>query len=96
VTVYQIIDLEVHNPDLYARYVDKVSAIVQKHGGCYLARGGKVTALGGDWQPARLVLIEFESLEKLQQCYASPEYQAITPLRERSTRSKAIIVEGVL
>ena len=94
--VYQVIDLDVHDPGLYAGYVARVADIVQRYGGRYLVRGGQVISLGGDWHPKRLVIIEFESLERLQQCYASSEYQTIAHLREQSSQSKAIIVEGVL
>jgi uncharacterized protein (DUF1330 family) len=94
--VYQVIDLDVHNPELYAGYVARVADVVRKYGGQYLARGGTVIPLGGDWHPKRLVIIEFESLERLQQCYASPEYALIASLREQSSRSKSVAVEGVL
>jgi uncharacterized protein (DUF1330 family) len=93
--VYQIVDLDVYNPELYAGYVARVADIVRAYGGRYIVRGGTVTPLGGDWNPRRLVIIEFESLERLQQCYASPEYQEIAPLREQSSRSKSIAVEGM-
>jgi uncharacterized protein (DUF1330 family) len=94
--IYQIVDLDIHNPELYAGYVAKVADIVRKYSGRYLARGGAVTPLGGDWNPKRVVIIEFESLERLQQCYASPEYKEIAPLREQSSRSMAVAVEGIL
>ena len=48
----------------------------------------------GDWQPERIVLIEFESIEQVQEFFASPEYLAIVPLREQSATTRAIIVEG--
>jgi uncharacterized protein (DUF1330 family) len=93
--VYQIVDLDVHDAGLYARYVAQVGNIVNRYGGRYLARGGKVTPLSGDWQPVRLVLIEFDSLEQLQQCYASPEYREIAAWREQSSQSRSIVVEGL-
>ena len=94
--VYQIVELDIHNQELYAGYVTKVADIVRKHGGRYLARGGEVTPMSGNWYPKHLVIIEFESLERLQQCYAPPEYKEIAPLRERSSQSKVDVVEGVL
>lgn len=93
--VYQIVDLEITDAELYARYVAQVAEIVRRHGGRYLARGGRVTPLSGDWQPQRLVLIEFASLEQLQQCYASPEYRAIAAWREQAAVSRALAVEGL-
>jgi uncharacterized protein (DUF1330 family) len=94
--VYQIIDLDVHNTELYARYTAQVAGLVRQYGGQYLARGGQVTPLSGHWQPGRIVILKFESLEQLQACYASPAYRAIAPLREQSAVSRSIVVDGYL
>ena len=48
----------------------------------------------GDWRPEWIVLIEFESIEQVQELFASPEYQALLPPREKSATTRAIIVEG--
>jgi len=93
--VYMLIDVTVREGDLYAQYVEQVREVVERHGGKYLARGGEVTVLSGDWQPGRVVLIEFPTMDDLRACFASPEYAALAPLRKRSTVSRAIIVEGV-
>ena len=92
--VYVVIDIEVLNRGSYAEYVEKVAPIVKKYGGRYLARGGQITALGGGWRPERMILLEFESLERVQAWLKSPEYAEVAPLRERSTVSRAIVVEG--
>jgi len=92
--VYMIADLEVIDSEMYGQYMERVRPIVLSHGGRYLVRGGRVLPLAGDWRPERLLVIEFDSLEGLQTCFASEEYREIAPLRERSTRSRSIIVEG--
>lgn len=92
--VYLIIDIEPKDRGLYAQYVQKVPPIIEKYGGRYLARGGKVTPLMGDWNPQRIILIEFDDIEQIQKCFHSPEYLEIAPLRERSTISRSIAVEG--
>jgi uncharacterized protein (DUF1330 family) len=93
-SAYLILDIEVTNPELYARYVARAGAIIEKEGGRYLVRGGRVITLSGEWHPQRLVVIEFTSVQLAQQCLASPEYRAIAPLREQGAISRAIIVEG--
>jgi uncharacterized protein (DUF1330 family) len=90
-----LIDITVRGADLYAQYVEQVREVVTRRGGTYLARGGEVTVLSGDWHPKRLVLIEFPTMDDLRACFASSEYAVLAPLRERSTASRAIIVEGV-
>jgi len=92
--VYLIIDVAVMDPEVYAEYVEQVPAVVARYGGRYLARGGDVVPLTADWHPQRIILIEFDSIDQVQDCFASPEYRALAPLREQSTTSRAIIIEG--
>lgn len=92
--VYMIIDVEVTDPEGYAEYVERVRPVVEKFGGKYLARGGKVTALGGDWNPERIILLEFPSGGDIERCLSSPEYAPLAKIRAKSTKGKAIIVEG--
>jgi uncharacterized protein (DUF1330 family) len=92
--VYLIIEISVRNLETYSRYVDKVFDIISRHGGRYLARGGKITPLSGGWHPERIILIEFDATEQVEKCFGSAEYLEIAPLREQSTMSRAIIVDG--
>ena len=92
--VYMIIDVRVKDRDMYCEYVQKVRSIVDTHGGRYLVRGGQVTPISSNWKPERMVIIEFESLEAVSQCFGSEEYKKLAPLREQSTLTKAIVVEG--
>lgn len=91
---YMILEIEVVDADTYADYVKQAPATVEQYGGRYLVRGGDVTPLTGGWNPQRLVVIEFPSMERFQEWLSSPEYSAIAPLREQSTKSKVIVVEG--
>lgn len=95
--VYVIIDISIRDQAFkadYAQYVEKVRSIVERHGGRYLARGGKVTPIAGDWNPERIILIEFPSADHVKQWWNSPEYKSIVGLRENATTARAIIVEG--
>ena len=94
-TVYLVIDIEVHNPELYNQYVEQAAGIITSYGGRYLVRGGAITPLSGTWHPERIVLIEFETMERLRACFGSAEYREIAHLREISTRSRSVVVEGV-
>jgi uncharacterized protein (DUF1330 family) len=92
---YLIADIEVHNPEMYGRYIQAARPIILAHGGRYLVRGGRTVPFAGDWSPARLLIIEFESMDRLQACFGSPEYLRIAPLRENSTRSRGVMAEGL-
>jgi len=86
---------EVFNKEKYGEYIRQVPKIVEQYGGKYLARGGNVAVISGDWHPERIVLIEFGSMEKFQSWWRSPEYQAVAPLREQGAKVNAVVVEGV-
>ncbi|MDD3905474.1 MAG: DUF1330 domain-containing protein [Candidatus Omnitrophica bacterium] len=95
-SVYMIVEAkEVMDKNKYGEYIKKVPQTIDKFDGEYLARGGKVTVASGDWDPARIIMVRFESMEKFNAWWNSPEYRVIAPLREESTRTNAIVVEGV-
>lgn len=92
---YVIADVEVRNPESYATdYSRHVRATVDRYGGRFVVRGGTTEVVEGDWKPARLVVIEFESMERARAWYTSTEYQAILPARHENARSNIIMVEG--
>ena len=93
-SVYMIIDLEVTDSDAYAEYVDKVPALIKKFGGRYLARGGKITPLASNWNPERIILLEFPSSDHITRWLMSKEQIPLDEIRRRATNSQAIIVEG--
>ena len=92
--VYMLIEIKVLDNEQYTRYAEKVPEIVKKHGGRYLVRGGKVIPMFGNWNPERIVLIEFETEELLRNCFNSAEYLKIALFRENSTITKSVIVNG--
>jgi len=94
-SVYLIVDIEVHDPVAYEQYKAGVPPLVRKHGGEYLVRGGAVRVFEGDWNPARLVLLRFPTMEAAEAFIDDPEYQPLKALRQQSTRSKMVVVEGI-
>ena len=94
VPVYMIIEIQILDEATYDEYTEKARPIVEKYGGRYLVRGGKVTPLSGEWRPARIVLVEFPTAADLNRCFDSEEYKEIASLRERSAIGKSIMVEG--
>jgi len=94
-SVYMIVEAkEILDREKYGEYIQKVPETVARFGGTYLARGGEVTVIAGDWSPARLILIEFESVDRFQAWFNSPEYREVAPLREASAKVNAIVIEG--
>ncbi len=89
-----IIEITIRDREQYARYVEAVPPIIKKYGGEYFVRGDAIQPMFGDWHPERIVLIQFPDMQSLRRCFESKEYLSIAPFRERSTNSKAIVVEG--
>lgn len=92
---YLVADIEVLDAAVYAEYVKAAQPIVERYGGRYLVRGGRTLPLAGNWNPERLLVIEFGSLDRLRSCFDCEAYRRIAPLRLASTRSRSVIVEGV-
>ncbi|MGI9510490.1 MAG: DUF1330 domain-containing protein [Geminicoccaceae bacterium] len=92
---YVMAQLDVHDPEGFERYRDKVAPLVTAFGGHYRVRGGEITPLEGELSAPRLVIIEFEDREAAKRWYFSDEYQAILPLRLNSAKGTAVIVDGV-
>ena len=91
---YAIASIHVEDREMMARYSAAVPEIVARHGGRYLVRGGAVEAVEGDWDPGRLVILEFDSVEAARGMFASPEYKEIAALRQDATQSDLVIVDG--
>ena len=51
--------------------------------------------LEGQSPKGRLVVIEFDSMEKAQAWYNSPAYTQLRPIRQKAGRSNIYIVEGL-
>jgi len=95
-SVYFIVEIKTknENKDFYAKYIEKVRPIVEKYNGRYLVRGGEITPIFGDWKPERIIVIEFPSAGDVKRWLNSSEYREIAGLRENSTATKAIMMEG--
>jgi uncharacterized protein (DUF1330 family) len=92
---YVIVEIEVTDPTVYETYRQMAGATVQAHGGKYIVRGGRAETLEGDWQPKRIVVLEFESAERAREWWSCDEYREPKKLRQASAVTKMILIEGV-
>lgn len=92
---YVVVD--VHRTDLEraARYSERSGPSVERHGGRFLARGGTTVTLEGDWDPERLVVIEFESVVAAKAWYDSADYREIRAIRDGAGEWRMVVVEGM-
>ena len=92
---YVITDLEVFDIEHYLAYQQAVKPLLEAAGARYLARGGEFRVYEGDYQPRRLVLLEFPSLEAVDDFYESAGYQALEAQRRACSSARIIAVEGL-
>jgi uncharacterized protein (DUF1330 family) len=92
---YVIVETEIHDPEQYEQYKAASPAAVAGGGGRFIVRGGELAVLEGDWEPTRLVVLEFEDLDAVKRWYESPEYQAAKKLREGAADLRMVAVQGV-
>ena len=92
---YAVAEINVTDPVTYGKYLAAVTPVVSKFGGRYIVRAGQVVSLEGDPPEGRFVIIEFPSLTTARRFESSPEYRAIAPLRQKASRTRLFLVEGV-
>ncbi|HYN62468.1 MAG TPA: DUF1330 domain-containing protein [Rubrivivax sp.] len=93
---YIIVDMKVTDPEQYKQYMAAAPAAVAAAGGEYLVRGGRHQVLEGHWQPQRIAMLRFPSLEKAQAFYDAEMYRAARALRAGATEYfNMVVVEGV-
>jgi uncharacterized protein (DUF1330 family) len=92
---YLFVNIEITDPEGFDAYRKAVSPTVAAHGGRYITRGGPTEVLEGDFQPRRIVILEFPDVARLQAWYNSPEYRPLIEIRKRTSITDMVIVEGV-
>ena len=92
---YVVLSVEVLDAERYKEYARMGAPTVRQYGGRYLGRGGQVERRSGTWEPKRLVIIEFPSVEQARAWWDSPAYAPARALRDACAVSDVVIVEGL-
>jgi len=93
---YLVVDTNITNPELYERYKLIAKPLVEKYGGEYLARGGKLSVKEDTlWAPIRMVLVRFPSVQDAETFYQSDDYQDVLKISKQSADRTVIILEGL-
>jgi uncharacterized protein (DUF1330 family) len=91
---YVIVEIEVVDPVGYEEYKKQAVATVHKHVGRYIVRGGKTEVLEGDWDPKRIVILQFDSMDRAKEWLNCEEYREPRKMRHRTAKTNMILVEG--
>lgn len=92
---YVIFDVDITDPARYQSFMAGVKPALEQAGGRYLARGGPHKVHEGDWQPRRIVLLEFPSVEAWETFYEGPTYQGLKGIRDECSSARLVAVTGI-
>lgn len=92
---YVIAHIDVTDPEKYEDYKKMSPSSIALYGGRFLARGPTPDILEGDWDPKRLVLLEFPSAARAREWWASPEYAPAKAKRQATSTGSMVILEGL-
>src|SRR5205823_7640367 len=94
-SAYVIVEIDIIDSVGYDEYKKLAGATVEKYGGKYIVRGGRAETLEGDWNPKRIVVLEFESMQRAKDWLNCDEYREPRKMRHRTAKTNMIVVEGV-
>jgi uncharacterized protein (DUF1330 family) len=94
-SAYVIVEIDIVDPTGYEEYKELAGATVEKYGGKYIVRGGAAETLEGNWEPNRIVVLKFDSVQRAKEWLNCEEYREPRKMRHRTARTKMIVVEGV-
>jgi uncharacterized protein (DUF1330 family) len=92
---YVIVDVTVTNADQMVKYREWSSKAASEFNATFLVRGGAITVLEGDWNPSRVVVLQFESTAQAKAWYAGETYTHARQLRENAGVLRIVLVEGI-
>ena len=92
---YVIGNIDVTNPEAFEEYRKLVPDTIAAYGGKYLVRGGAADVAEGSYNPVRIVVLEFESVNQAKKWYNSPEYIPLREMRMNASNGDLFFVEGL-
>jgi uncharacterized protein (DUF1330 family) len=93
--VYSVAEIDIADQAAYSTYVPKAQAAIKTAGGKILAAGSKITAIEGEPPNSRVVIQQWDSLEKYQAYRNSAAFKELLPLREKVAKWRTFVVEAV-
>jgi len=94
-TAYVISEVEMRDPSTMETYRTLAARSIAQYGGRYLVRGGAAELVEGGPPPRTLIIVEFASMARAREWYASPEYAEALKVRRTALERRLVFVEGV-
>lgn len=92
---YVFVEIDIYDQELYEEYKKMTPNTIKDFDGKFLVRGGHAEHLEGDWNPERVVILEFPSAERAREWWESETYTSARLVRQRAAETKMIILEGM-
>lgn len=92
---YAIVDVTVHDIAEFLIYQRKLAPLLQAAGARYLARGGELRVYEGDYEPGRLLVVEFPSLESMDAFFSGSSYLSLQNERDACSTCRILAVQGL-
>ena len=89
-SAYVIFDVEIRDMSRYQEFMKGVKPALDAAGARYLARGGAHKVYEGDWQPRRIVVLEFPSVSAWESFYTGPVYQGLKAIRDECSSARLV------
>jgi uncharacterized protein (DUF1330 family) len=94
-SAYVISEVEVRDAAGFEAYRTIAAKAIAQYGGRYLVRGGAASVVEGGPAPKNIIVVEFPTMERLREWYASVEYAEALKVRQTALDRRLIFVEGV-
>ena len=91
---YVLVEIEIHDQELYEEYKKLTPETIKAFEGKFVVRGGSYEVLEGNWNPQRIVILEFPSAEKACAWWESESYSRARLIRQRAATTKMIVLDS--
>ena len=92
---YVLSEVEIQDKDAAASYMKLAEASITQYEGHYLVRGATAEVMEGEPVEGKIVIVEFPSMERAREWYASPAYARALQFREKALKRRLTFVDGV-
>jgi uncharacterized protein (DUF1330 family) len=91
---YVISEVQILDERLANDYRSRAAESIEQYGGRYIVRGAEPDVVEGQGTSRRIVIVEFPTMARLREWYASPAYAEALKFRAALER-RLMFVEGI-
>jgi len=93
---YNVVEITIKDQDGYNKeYLPLVAKAITDAGGKFIVRGGKTISYEGTAPAPRIVVVQFENLDRLQALYNSAPYKDAIAVGDKYSTQRIFGVEGI-